>query len=71
MVCGNKCDLEIERKVSQQEGAAFAASISAPFFETSAKMGINISEAIHELIRRTPRLRGKEYKLVILGEFDS
>ena len=54
--------------MTRQEGASYAESISVPFFETSAKMQINISEAIHELIRRTPRLRGKEYKLVILGK---
>ena len=67
MICGNKCDLEIDRKVSQQEGARFAERVGAPFFETSAKLQINVTEAVHELIRRTPRLKGKEYKLVILG----
>lgn len=50
-----------------EEGAAFAASIGWPFFEVSAKLGINITEAVHELIRKTPRVRGKEYKLVIQG----
>lgn len=33
----------------------------------SAKLNINISEAMHELVRHTPRLRGKEYKVVIQG----
>ena len=53
--------------VSTEEGAAFASSVGWPFFETSAKLNINITEAVQELIRRTPRLRGKEYKLVIQG----
>ena len=47
---------------------SFARRINAPFFETSAKNNINVQEAVQELIRRTPRQRGKEYKLVILGE---
>lgn len=67
VVCGNKCDLESERVVSAQEGAAFAERIGWPFFETSAKLNLNISEAIAELVRRTPRSRGKEYKMVIQG----
>lgn len=50
-----------------EEGLAFANSIGWPFFETSAKCNINVSEAIHELIRRTPRLRAKDYKMVIQG----
>ena len=64
---GNKCDLDMERDVSREEGAAFAQSIGAPFFETSAKMNLNVTEAMHELIRHTPRLHGKEYKVVIQG----
>jgi len=67
VICGNKCDLDSSREVSTQEGAAFAASIGWPFYETSAKLNINITEAMHELVRRTPRLKGKEYKVVIQG----
>lgn len=68
VLCGNKCDLEMSRAVSQQEGEGYAAQVNIPFFETSAKDDINVHEAIHELIRRTPRLRGKEYKIVTLGK---
>ena len=67
VVCGNKCDLESQRVVSTAEGAAFAQRIGWPFFETSAKLNINITEAIQELVRRTPRVNGKDYKLVIQG----
>lgn len=67
MICGNKCDLDSSREVSTQEGATFAAGIGWPFYETSAKLNINITEAMHELVRRTPRLKGKEYKVVIQG----
>jgi small GTP-binding protein len=67
VLCGNKCDLEMSRTVSQKEAADYADSKGIPFFETSAKDDINIQEAISELIRRTPRMRGKEYKVVTLG----
>lgn len=63
VICGNKCDLESSREVTTQEGSEFAGSIGWPFFETSAKMNVNVTEAMHELVRRTPRLRGKEYRV--------
>jgi hypothetical protein len=40
--------------------------MGCPFFETSAKTQVNIKEAIHELVRCTPRY-SKEYKMVIMG----
>ena len=52
VICGNKCDLQSQRVVATQEGVAYADKIGWPFFETSAKLRINIDEAIHELIRR-------------------
>ena len=52
VMCGNKCDLQSQREVATQEGVAYANKIGWPFFETSAKLAINIKEAIHELIRR-------------------
>lgn len=67
VVVGNKCDLEVERAVSCQEGAAYAQSIGAPFFEASAKLNQNVTESMNELVRHTPRLHGKEYKVVIQG----
>ena len=50
VLVGNKCDLDGERQVREQEGRDFAA-IEYPFFETSAKNAINIEEAFNELIR--------------------
>ena len=66
MFCGNKCDLEDEREVPTNDGTLLAKNSNCAFFETSAKLNVNINNAIEELIRRTPR-RGKDYKLVILG----
>jgi septin family protein len=37
-----------------------------PFFETSAKTAVNVQEAVHELLRVTPRT-GAEYKVVVCG----
>ena len=51
VLVGNKCDLEGERQVGEQEGRDFAATIQCPFFETSAKAGVNIEEAFYELVR--------------------
>eukprot|EP01113_Clastostelium_recurvatum_P035404 TRINITY_DN4934_c0_g1_i4.p1 TRINITY_DN4934_c0_g1~~TRINITY_DN4934_c0_g1_i4.p1 ORF type:complete len:930 (-),score=159.59 TRINITY_DN4934_c0_g1_i4:32-2821(-) len=66
VLVGNKNDLEAERQVTRQEGAALAKSWDVPFFETSAKTRVNIENAIFELIRCTPR-RGYEYKVVFMG----
>ena len=52
VICGNKCDLQSQREVATQEGVAYADKVGWPFFETSAKLRINIDEAIHELVRR-------------------
>ena len=44
MLCGNKVDLEAEkREVTKEQGKEFARKISAPFFETSG----NIQYTIH------------------------
>lgn len=51
LVVGNKSDLEIERQVSFEEGAAFAKSLRCPFLETSAKQRINVEEAFYGLVR--------------------
>lgn len=51
LVVGNKCDLEVERQVSYEEGLAFAKSLNCPFLETSAKQRINVEEAFYGLVR--------------------
>ncbi|KAL6071496.1 Ras GTPase [Balamuthia mandrillaris] len=66
VLVGNKVDLEDQREVSRTEGLDLAKSFGIPFFESSAKMRINIDEAVHELIRITPR-ESPEYKVVVCG----
>eukprot|EP01115_Flamella_aegyptia_P007076 TRINITY_DN2948_c0_g1_i1.p1 TRINITY_DN2948_c0_g1~~TRINITY_DN2948_c0_g1_i1.p1 ORF type:complete len:198 (+),score=89.06 TRINITY_DN2948_c0_g1_i1:49-642(+) len=51
VVLGNKCDLEKDREVPSTEGKAFADSIEAPFYETSAKARINVEEGFYQLVR--------------------
>ena len=52
VLCGNKCDLEEYRQVDTQEGKDRAISWgNCPFFETSAKNGINVEKAFFEVVR--------------------
>ena len=48
VICGNKCDLADSRQVSIAQGMALSKMCNdAPFFETSARLNINVTEAIH------------------------
>ena len=45
VVMGNKCDLKKKKRgVTREEGEKKAEKYGAPFFEVSAKRGVNISE---------------------------
>ena len=57
VLVGNKCDLEKGRQVSNEEGEELAKTLNCPFFETSAKQGIHVTDAFHQLVReiRNPR----------------
>lgn len=67
IIVGNKCDLEYQRQVTTKEGQDLARRFGLPFQETSAKTRDGVQEAFFELIRHTPRVNGKEYKVTILG----
>ena len=53
VLVGNKCDLESERDVKKEEGAAMAKSWGddVPFFEASAKDKINDKEIFYQIVR--------------------
>jgi len=51
IVVGNKCDLESDRQVSQQEGKDLAKNFDCKFIESSAKQKTNVDEAFFELVR--------------------
>ena len=52
ILIGNKCDLKDGREVSEEEGLETAEKYKTKYFETSAKEGINVEEAIDELIKK-------------------
>lgn len=68
VVCGNKSDLPSEKHViTMEEGEAFAESIGAKFFETSALKNTNINEAFNELTGMVHvSLGGRRKKLCLL-----
>ena len=51
MLCGNKCDLEEERKVDTSAGQSLAESHGWLFIETSAKTGENVEKLFFDVIR--------------------
>jgi GTPase SAR1 family protein len=52
----NKCDLDT-RDVTTQEGQALANELGCPYFESSAKIHVNVEEAFQELVRLVRRAR--------------
>ncbi|KAH3743433.1 small GTP-binding protein [Pelomyxa schiedti] len=70
VLVGTKVDLETERVISATEGAAYASSISALFFEVSAKTGQGVenlfgllSDALVLRSARTPVTPSTSQKL--------
>ena len=57
LTVGNQSDLEEARQVGQLEGLRLAGSFGCPFFETSAKVRVNVDEAFLELVRQTKRTK--------------
>ncbi|OCH96633.1 ras protein [Obba rivulosa] len=51
MLVGNKCDKQLEREVSREEGAALARQFGCEFLETSAKTALNVEKLFTTLVR--------------------
>lgn len=51
VLVGNKCDLDEERDVTQDEGKQMAASFGCPWMEASAKARIRCEDCFYELVR--------------------
>lgn len=60
VLCANKCDLENERMITREEGEHLANIFQCPYFETSAKLRLNIDESLFTLVRQIRRFRGEE-----------
>ncbi|KAG7473292.1 hypothetical protein MATL_G00094190 [Megalops atlanticus] len=50
VLCGNKCDLEDQRVVKEEEAKELAEKYGIPYFETSAANGHNVSQAVEVLL---------------------
>jgi GTPase KRas len=70
VLVGTKCDLENERKIITEEGLEFAKKYAIPFFETSAKVCINVDEVIFSIIEEILKKREKNYSRNIKKEKD-
>ena len=57
VLCGNKCDLEHDRRVSEAEGRKLAEKWGCPFYETSAKTKTNNITAYHESVKEIQRCK--------------
>lgn len=55
VIVGNKSDMKNLRQVEEQEGIDLAKQLGVPFFETSAKLKINIEACFFEVIREVRR----------------
>ena len=60
VVCGNKSDLEDERKVDMDEALAVVGKMGYCYFETSACTGNGVDEAFSELIQKALSERTKK-----------
>ena len=50
VLAANKADLEHERAVTTQEGRELGAELACPFFEVSARLNRNVTEAFMALV---------------------
>lgn len=66
---GNKSDRNIEREVSVDEGVQLAKKLGCSFFETTAKEGHNVDEAIYGLLRSIERDPTDEQEPTAIGGF--
>lgn len=57
VLVGNKFDLQMQRKVTTEEGRTLARQFACPFYETSAALRTFVDDAFHTLVRE---IRNKE-----------
>ena len=52
IIVGNKIDMENMREISKEDGKKIASENDFKYFETSAKTGIGVDEAIKEIVNQ-------------------
>ncbi|VDL17173.1 unnamed protein product [Hymenolepis diminuta] len=57
LICGNKVDLEDNRKVTREEAEEFCRKYQVPYLETSAKDDINVEKAFLSLAQQVYNLK--------------
>ncbi|ORX99989.1 ras GTPase [Basidiobolus meristosporus CBS 931.73] len=70
ILIGNKSDKTSERQVSREEGYEAALNMKCRFLETSAKTGLNVEEAFHELVRMIRASKESQDELTALKDLE-
>lgn len=66
VLIANKLDLEIQRKVTTEEGKQLATQLGCPFYETSAALRHYIDDAFYTLIREIRRKEAQRVCVCVL-----
>ncbi|XP_036928609.1 ras-related protein Rab-15-like [Acanthopagrus latus] len=69
ILVGNKCDEELTRQVTTDQGSKLAETYGMDFFETSASININISESFTRLAELVLQAHKRDVD-VLLGSLD-
>ena len=59
IIVGNKIDMENMREISKEDGKKIASENGFKYFETSAKTGIGVDEAIKEIVNQILDIQDK------------
>ena len=59
IIVGNKIDMENMREISKEDGKKIASENDFKYFETSAKTGIGVDEAIKEIVNQILDIQDK------------
>ena len=63
VIMGNKCDKEEKRIISKEEAEEYAKKNGYPYFESSAKLCININESFSKVVHEAYKMYGNQDNL--------
>lgn len=52
MLLGNKCDVEVDKKIPKDQIAELVNELNIEYYETSAKANVNINEAFYQIAKQ-------------------